>query len=191
MDRQRLELGRNAYDAFVTLPRWRRISRTDTCSPVVVLQAAAAAAAGRQLTSVPCASSIWPTSVFRSSAPTASRRWRRVMRWRRAGTASSWSCGRTRTRRPRDPFAYYGLPPLERLSIETRAGRPARPPRGGSDTWRSPLGRVAGRARPDVVLHARPRRRVARSCGFRVRCARRSCTSRTAMRRMSPRRCRS
>ena len=86
MDRQRLELRKNAYDAFVTLPRmapglaYRYLVDRD-----VVLQAATARTARITVTS-PCASCTSPTSASRWSAPTASRRWRRAMRWRRAGT---------------------------------------------------------------------------------------------------------
>ena len=94
MDRKQLDLGRNAYDAFVTLPRlapdlaWRYVFDTGLVLPQC------ASGAG---TLSRCASCTSPTSGSRSSGPTASSRWRRAMRWRAAGTRSTWWSGRIPT----------------------------------------------------------------------------------------------
>ena len=98
MDRKQLELGQNAYDAFVTIPRmapqlaYRYLVDRDSYYR--------SRAPGADPLTQPCASSTSPTSAFRSSAPTGSSRWRRATRSRAAGTTCTWSCARTpRSRR--------------------------------------------------------------------------------------------
>ena len=82
MDRQRLEPGRNAYAAFVTIP-----ARSAGARVPLSRSTGSPSTGGRPMTPGPRAAHpvLWPTSGFRSSAPTASRRWRRATRWRRAG----------------------------------------------------------------------------------------------------------
>ena len=86
-----------------------------------------------------CASCISPTSGFRSSAPTASSRWRRATRWRRAATTCTLVVRPDTHAPPRDPFAFYGLPPDRGLTIE-RAPVAGPAPRGGSATSTFALG---------------------------------------------------
>ena len=159
MDRQRLELRRNAYDAFVTLPRMApELVRRYFHGAVVVLQprrpsrGEVSRAATRVEYEQQCALPILPTSDFPWSVPMASRRWRRVMRWRRGDTdvALVVRAGHAR-RRARDPFAYYGLPPLRQ--VQNRAAPVSGPAMARRLGYLSfALGRAIGTSRADVLF---------------------------------------
>ena len=124
-----------------------------------------------------CASSTSRTSGFRSSGPTASRRWRPVTRWRCAGTRSTRSC-RPDTSAAADPFHLYGLPP--RARSESSSARPwadQRPHGAGYLAFAAT--RSASAAAAPTCAHARSRRRIA-ALGFHAGCIHPSSTNRTA-----------
>ena len=153
MDRQRLEPRRNAYDAFVTLPRaWRRRSSIATSSIGLVL---------RTWFVTLCESCISLTSASRWSAPTASSRWKPATRSRRAATTVTLVV-RPDTHAPaRDPFVFYGLPRIAGAARRDRRRSPGRPAARRAGYLTFAIGRAMGRARQDRDLHARSRAGVA------------------------------
>ena len=146
MNRQRLELRKNAYDAFVTLPR-----RAPGLAYRYFIDRDSFYRQRQRRHGDREASSTSPTSGFRSSGPTASRRWRRAMRWRAAATTVHLVVRPDTHTPPRDPFEYYGLPKTARLVVE-------RAPVAGPHLARRlgylafAAGRAVGAGRADIVM---------------------------------------
>ena len=113
----------------------------------------------------------------------------------RAGGARArrarWSCGPTRTRRRGIRSRSTACRDSDRLIIERGAASPGAGARArASATCRSRSDARSAQARPDVALHARPRRRVARCCGSRAAAAAGRLRIARLRRRTSRRRCR-
>ena len=161
MDRQRLELGRNAYDAFVTIPAHGAAARLalPLRARVVLPQPAAGESPLRRRAHPlprrhPVSAGAGERHPDDGDVPCA-----RATRARRASIVV-----RPDTHAPaRDPYAFYGLPAPRPAEDRARAASRGRRPRGVSATWRS------RRAVPSA--HGRPT-----SCSRAISASPRSCS---------------
>ena len=162
--------------------RWRRGSPTATCS--IARRSIRTLSDAARL----CASSTSPTSASRSSARTASRRWRPARLWRRAATTSPGRAARYAVAGPRSvqvlrPGAGTAADHRARAGDRARLAAAAR--RVGYLAFAA--GRALGAGRADLVMTRDLDGRGVSAAAARA--GRRSSTSRTATRPRSRRRC--